>query len=94
MKKIAPFKAQDISYLLEREQTSAEAKTVAFLRDFYCKYEVKANQFLRKKKMNLFAPIQQIPNQNLQFPIPIRLENDAVVDNLQLSDEYSTLLSD
>jgi len=92
LKNIIPFKAQDISYLLDREQTSMESKIVAFLRDFYCKYEVKANQFSRKRKTNLLAPVQQIPNQNLQFPIPIRLENDAIADNLQVADEYLALL--
>jgi len=92
LENISSFKATDISYLLESQQTSAETKIVAFLRDFYCKHEVKANQFSRKRKTNLLAPIQQIPNQNLQFPIPIKLENDVVVDNLQLSDEYLSFL--
>ncbi|MCL2290096.1 MAG: hypothetical protein FWC34_05240 [Bacteroidetes bacterium] len=92
LENISSFKATDISYLLEGQQTAAEAKIVAFLRDFYCKYEVKANQLARKRKANLLAPMQQIPNQNLQFPIPIRLENDAVTDNLQLSEEYLAFL--
>jgi len=90
--KIAPFKAQDISYFLTREQTSAQAKIVSFLRDFYCKYEIIANNFSRKRKANLLAPIQQIPIQNLQSPIPIRLENEAIADNLQLTNKYLYLL--
>lgn len=94
LKNITPFKAQDISYLLERNKTSAEKKIVSFLRDFYCKYEVSANQFSRKKKMNLLAPVQQIPTQNLQYPIPILLEHDSIVDNLQLSEEYLAFLSE
>jgi hypothetical protein len=87
-KSIEPFKVQDVSYLLKKEQTSAEAKIVAFLRDLYCKYEVKANQFSRRKERDLLAPVKQIPAQNLQFPIPARLEYNAVADYLQISEEY------
>jgi len=91
-KSIEPFNIHDVSYLLKKEQTSAEAKIVAFLRDFYCKYEVKANQFSRRKERELLSPVKQIPDQNLQFPIPARLEYNAVADYLQLSDEYLALL--
>ena len=91
-KSLEPFKAQDVSYLIKKEQTSAEAKNVAFLRDFYCKYEVKANQFSRRKERELLAPVKQIPAQNLQFPIPARLEFNAVADYLQISEEYLQLL--
>lgn len=92
LQNISSFKAKNISYLLERQQTSMEIKIVSFLRDFYCKHEVKANQFSRRKKMDHLAPVQQIPNQNFQFPIPIRLENNSIADNLQLTDEYLALL--
>jgi len=91
---IAPFMAQDVSFLLEREQTSAEARIVSFLRDFYCKYEVKANQFSRRKERDYLSSVKQIPNQNLQYPIPILLENDAINDNLQLSNEYVKFLEE
>ena len=89
---LSSFKIKDVSYLLERDQTSVETKIVAFLRDFYCKHEVKANQFSRKRKTNLLAPVQQIPDQNLQFPIPVRLENNTIAGNLQLSEEHLKLL--
>jgi hypothetical protein len=91
---ITLFKSKDISYMLKREQTSAQAKTVTFLRDFLCKYEVNANLFSRRKKMELLAPVQQIPVQNLQFPMPIRLENNSIVDHLQLSEEYLLFLAE
>jgi hypothetical protein len=91
-KSLEPFKAQDVSYLLKKEQTSSEAKIVGFLRDFYCKYEVKANQFSRRKERELLAPVKQIPAQNMQFPIPARLEYNAVADYLQISEEYLQLL--
>ena len=91
-KNLEPFKVQNVSYLLKKEQTSAETKIVTFLRDFYCKYEVKANQFSRKKERDLLAPVKQIPVQNLQFPIPVRLEYNAMADHLQLSEEYLALL--
>jgi hypothetical protein len=94
LKNIALFKAKDISYIIKREQTSIQMKIVSFLRDFYCKYEVKAHQFSRSKKMDLLAPVQQIPNQNLQFPIPVRLENESIADNFHLSNEYFYLLRD
>jgi len=92
LKNILPFKAKDVSYLLKKEQTSGEAKIVSFLKDFYCKYEVRANQSSRKRKLELLSPVKQIPKQNLQFPIPVRLENDAVADNLQISEEHLALL--
>jgi hypothetical protein len=88
------FKVQDVSYMLKKEQTSAEAKIVAFLRDFYCKYEVKANQFSRRKERDLLAPVKQIPTQNLQFPIPIRLEYNTISDYVQFSEENLALLRD
>jgi len=91
---LSSFKIEDVSYLLEREQTSVEARIVSFLRDFYCKHEVKANQFSQKRKTNLLAPVQQIPNQNLQIPIPVKLEHDAVADQVQVSEEYLVFLSD
>ena len=91
-KSIEQFKVQDVSYLLKKEQTSAEAKIVDFLRDFYCNYEVKANQLSRRRERDLLAPVRQIPAQNLQFPIPARLEYNAVADYLQLSEEYLQLL--
>ncbi|MCL1851308.1 MAG: hypothetical protein FWF70_07915 [Bacteroidetes bacterium] len=94
LKKIAPFKAKDISYLIEREQTSAEVKMVSFLRDFYCKYEVKATYFSRKRKMDILAPVKQIPRKNLQYPIPILLENNSIADNLLLSEENLAILRD
>jgi sulfur relay (sulfurtransferase) DsrC/TusE family protein len=90
---LTPFKAQNITFLLEKQQTSAQEKIVTFLRDFYCKYEVRANQSSRKRKMDLLSSTQQLPNQNLQFPIPIRLENEMAADNLQLREEYLALLA-
>jgi len=93
-KNINSFKAKDVSYLLNREQTSAEAKTVSFFRDFFCKYEVYANQFLRRKKMELLAPVKQIPKHNLQFPITAPLENDSISGNLQLSNVNLAILAD
>jgi hypothetical protein len=93
-KNLAPFQVRDVSYLLERQQTAAQEKIVEFLRDFYCKYEVNANQFSRKRKTNLLAPVQQIPRQNLQFIIPARLENETLADNWQLADDYLALLTE
>jgi len=93
LQNISSFKAKNISYLLERQHTSDEIKILSFLRDFYCKHEVRANQFSRRKKMDLLAPVRQVPTQNLQFPIPILLENDSIADNLHLSDEYLALLA-
>ena len=93
-KKLELFKARDISYILEKQQTSMETKIVSFLRDFFCKYEVKANYFSGKRKMNLLASVKQIPKQNLQFPIPVRLENNAVAENFQISEEYLHFLED
>ena len=95
MENISAFKIKDISYLLETPQPSVAAeKIVSFLRDFYCKHEVKANQFSRRREMDLLAPVQQIPSQNLQLPISKWLENDTIVDHLQLSEEYWVFLSE
>jgi hypothetical protein len=91
---LSHYKACDISYLLERMQTSVEEKIVFFLREFYGKYEVKASQFSRKREMNLLAPVKQIPKQNLQFPIPIMLEHDSIANHLRLSEEYLAFLKD
>jgi len=91
-KNITSFKAKDVSYLLKREQTSTEVKIVSFLRDFFCKYEVNANQFIRRKRMELLAPVKQIPENNLRFPIPVQLENDSIAHNLQISDVHLALL--
>jgi hypothetical protein len=91
-KNISPFHATDVSFLLEREQTSSEAKVSAFLKDFYCKYEVRANRLSKKKAAVLLAPVQQIPKENLQFPIPVRLENESLAYHVQLSDEYVRFL--
>jgi len=93
-KHIFPFKAKDISYLLEKKQTAPQKKVAELLRDFYCKSEVKANQFSRRRELELLSPIKQIPNQNLQFPIPILLENESAADNFQLSDEYLFFLKE
>jgi len=94
LKKIETFKVKDVSYLLEKNQTSNETKIVVFLKDFFCKYEVRSHQFLRKKEKDLLAPITQLPRQNLQYPIPILLENNALADNLQLSSEYLRFLEE
>ena len=94
LKNISRFHAQDISYVLDRRRTAAEIKTVDFFRSFYCNYEVQANQFSRKKKVDLLAPIKLIPNQNLLFPLPVRFDNDALPDYVQLSEEYLSLLQD
>jgi len=91
---IACFKPMDVSYLLDREQTSTDARNAAFLRDFFCKYEVNANLLSRRKKMELLGPVKQIPKQSLRFPIPITLENNSLADNLQLSEESLALLSE
>jgi len=93
-KNLTPFKAKDISFLLKREQTSAEAKKVSFLRDFFCKYEVHANRFLRRKKMELLSPVKQIPVQNLQYRFSPIIETDSLYDNLQLSSENLVLLAE
>jgi hypothetical protein len=92
LQKITPFHAKDISYIIEKEQTATEEKIVEFLRDFYCKFEVKANHFSRKKTFDLLAPIKQIPRQNLQYPILILLENNAITDNIHISEEYLAIL--
>jgi hypothetical protein len=92
LKNIAPFNVIDASYLLHRKRTSVDRKNVDILEDFFCKYEVSANQFLKRRKMDLLAPVKQIPNINLQYPIPVLLEHDSISDNLQLSDEYLALL--
>jgi sulfur relay (sulfurtransferase) DsrC/TusE family protein len=94
LKYFAPFNAQDISHLLENEQTSNGVKIVDFLRDFFCKYEVKANQFSLRRKMDLLSPIKQIQGKNLQFRIPALLENESLADNFQLSDEYLAFLTE
>jgi hypothetical protein len=89
---ISPFNGQDISYVLDRKRTKSETKVANFFRDFYCKYEVKANQFSRRRKVDLLAPTKHIPNQNLMFPVPVRFENDALHDYVQLPEEYLELL--
>jgi len=94
LQKISCSKTEDVTYLLEREQTSTDAKNASFLKDFLCKYEVNANLLSRRKKMELLGPVKQIPGQSLQFPIPIVLEHDALADNVQLSDTYLVLLAD
>jgi len=92
LKNITPFKAKDVSSLIEKEQTSSETKIVSFLRDFYCKYEVKAFHLSKKRKMELLAPMKQIPKQNFQFPIPILLENNSITDNFYLSETNLAIL--
>ena len=94
LKNITPFHAKDISFIIEKEQTATEVKIVSFLRDFFCKHEVKATQFSRKRKINLLSPIKQIPKQNLQYPIPILLENSEISSNLQVSEEWLSLLTE
>ena len=94
LQKITPFSAKNISFLIEREQTSDEVKIVSFLRDFYCKYEVKATQLSRQRKIELLSPVKQIPKQNLQYPIPILLENNAMNTNLQISEECMRILEE
>jgi len=91
---ITPLKAKDVSSMLDKKQTSAEGKTASFLRDFLCKYEVNANKFSRRKKMELLSSVKQIPIQNLQYRITIPLENHSLADNLQISDEYLALLAE
>jgi len=93
-KKLTSFQAEDLSFLLEKKQTSAQEKMVTFLQDFFCKYEVLGTQFSRKRKMALLAPIQQIPVQNLQNQIPARLENEIAADNFQLAEEYLAFLTE
>ena len=94
LKNITPFYAKDISFIIEKEQTSAEVKIVSFLRDFYCNYEVKATQLSRKRKIDLLSPVKQIPRQNLQHPIPILLENSVMNTNLQISEECLRILDE
>ena len=94
LKNISPFNAQDISYVLDRRRTAAEIKTVDFFRSFYCNYEVQANRFSRKRKVDLLAPAKQIPNRNLLFPLPVRFDNEALPDYVQLPEEYLQLLQD
>jgi hypothetical protein len=94
LKNISPFHAQDISYVLDRKRTAAEIKTVDFFRSFYCNYEVQANRFSHKRKVDLLAPTKQIPNRNLLFPLPVRFDNDALPDYVQLPEEYLKLLQD
>jgi hypothetical protein len=89
---ISLFNAKDASFLLERVQTSAEQKVSSFLKDFYCKYEVKANRLSRNRAATLLAPVKKIPILNQQFPIPVRLENEALAENMQLSEEYVRFL--
>jgi len=93
-KHILHFNAKDVSYLLEKQQTSSEMKVCSFFKDFYCKYEVSANLFSRNRETALLAPVQQIPTQNQQFPIPVKLENEFLVDNLKVSNEYLHLLAE
>jgi len=64
------------------------------LKDFLCTYEVNANLYSRRKKFGLLGPVKQIPKQNLQFPIPIHLENNVLQDSLQFSEEYLALLAE
>jgi len=93
LKNITLFKAEEVTYLLEREQTATDAQNASFLKDFLCKYEVNANLFSRRKKLELLGPVKQIPKQSLQFPIPIHLENNELPDNFQFSEEYLALLA-
>jgi len=94
LRNITPFKAKDVSYLLKREQTSSETKIASFLRDFFCKFEVKGNQFSRRKEMELLAPVKQIPRKNLRYPITEYLENNSISDNIHISEKYLKLLSE
>jgi len=94
IKHILHFNAKDVSYLLEQPRTPSEMKVSAFFKDFYCKYEVRANLFSRNREAALLAPMQQIPAQNQQYPIPVKLENEFLVDNLKISNEYLYLLAE
>jgi len=88
-----PFAVNDVSYLLERSQTSLEVAIREFLRDFICVHEVKANKFSRRKKSDLLGPVRQIPVQNLQFPVPATLENESLPENVEIPEKYLELLS-
>ena len=85
---IAPLKVQDASDLLIKEN-----RVTSFLRDFYCKHEVTTNLLSIRKKMDLLAPVKQIPKQNLHEPLNIMFDNEAVTDNMRISEEYLTLLA-
>ncbi|MDR0205687.1 MAG: hypothetical protein LBI45_00245 [Bacteroidales bacterium] len=93
LSRFTTFGVTDISYLLERSQTSLEVAIREFLRDFICVHEVKANKFSRRKKLDLLGPVRQIPPQNLQFPVPATLENESLPKNVQISEKYLELLS-
>jgi hypothetical protein len=93
MSRFTPFSVKNISYLLERSQTSLEVAIRKFLRDFIYAHEVKANQFSRRKKLDMLGPVRQIPVQNLQFRIPATLENESLPENVQIPEKYLELLS-
>jgi len=91
---LALFQPHDISYLLEKNQISYDVKINEFLRVFFCRNEVAANKFSRRRKLDLLAPIKQIPYSNLLFRIPVLLENESIADNFQLSDKYVKFLKE
>jgi hypothetical protein len=93
IKNVSPFNAKDVTYLLEKEQTSSEAKISTFFKDFYCKYEVKANMLSKNRAAALLAPVQQIPKENQPSNLA-RLENEALAGNVQLSEEYVRFLKE
>jgi len=86
---ITPLKVQDASNLLMKEN-----RVTSFLRDFYCKHEVTANLLSIRKKMDILAPIKQIPKQNLHAPLNVMFDNEEVTDNMRISEEYLTLLTE
>ena len=84
--RLEPFIMSDVSDMLQNEQTSLDKKIMKFLKDFFGRYEVLANKFSRRKRLDLLAPVKQIPKQNQKYPIPAFLEQIPVTNFISMSD--------
>ena len=94
LKKITPFKAEEVPYLLKQKQLLVEGKRISLLVDFLGRYEVIANELTKRKKLDILGPVKQIPKQNLESSITISLSSDPLTDNMQLPEEYLALLTE
>ncbi len=89
-----PYKAIDISYLLNQKEGKENKNIFEFLKNCFCQLEVNISSYQYSKLSKQLGKNNKIPKENILFPLKLDI-NDEIINKLtqNVNDEYLRFLT-
>ena len=89
-----PFKAIDISYLLDQKEGKEKKNIFEFLNNCFCQLEIKISSYQYSKLSMQLGKNNKIPKENILFPLKLDI-SDEITNKLtqNVNDEYLKFLT-